>query len=168
MNKKGQYYLVAAIILAGIALSIATIANYAKKQSTTDLTNLREEIQIEGARTLDYCLNNNFDFSSTNSIFQDLASRYIAKDSRDTDLYFLFGTEDNMTLKGYQKSAHDVSLDNTQVTSSKGVFVGSVNPKTNMTVTIDNNVYVFNLKTGENFYFLLAREQGEGQYIIQG
>ena len=43
-GKKGQFYLIAAIILATIIIGISVVMNYSKKQDSGNLENLKEEL----------------------------------------------------------------------------------------------------------------------------
>ncbi|MEK9206925.1 MAG: hypothetical protein AAB922_00445, partial [Patescibacteria group bacterium] len=75
----------------------------------------------------------------------------------------------NITLIGYQNTAHAVSLDSTSVTSSSGAFLGTVDPLgSSSTLNIDKNSYIFTLKSGENFFFVISREVGGKEYVVTG
>ncbi len=168
-EKRGQFYLVSAIILAVIIVSITVVTNYSKKQDYGDLDSLRDEIQIEAAKTLDYGISQGLSQAALNSLMQGFTQEYIGSESRDKDLYFLFGNANNVTVKGYQKAAHAVFLDSTQITSSSGQFAGSIDPAGSaINFKIDSDSYSFNLNSGENFYFLIAQETTGGKYVITG
>jgi len=169
MKKRGQVYLASAIILAAIVISIITILNYSNKNEYLDLNSLKEELNIESAKVIDYGINNRFTQVQMNQLLQNFTQKYIDTESSDKNLYFVFGNQDNITLKGYQNTAHAVSLDSTPVTSSSGGFVGSVVPLGNsVTLNADENAYIFTLKNGENFYFVISRETGGQSYVVTG
>ena len=106
-NKTGQFYLVAAIIIAGIAIGLVAVANYSKKQEQTEINSLKEEIQIESSMVLDHALNTGESQQETSNLMQDFTQIYIDSESRDKNLYFIFGRQSNIILKGYQKNASD-------------------------------------------------------------
>ena len=90
-NKTGQFYLVAAIIIAGIAIGLVAVANYSKKQEQTEINSLKEEIQIESSMVLDHALNTGESQQETSNLMQDFTQIYIDSESRDKNLYFIFG-----------------------------------------------------------------------------
>jgi len=168
-DKTGQFYLVSAIILAAIVISIITVSNYSKKNEYLDLNSLRDELKIESAKVLDYGLNNKFSQAQMNQLLQNFTQKYIDTESGDKNLYFVFGNQGNVTLKGYQNAIHSVSLDSTAITSSSGAFTGTIDPLGNsVTLNIDENSYIFTLKSGENFYFVISREIGGEEYVVTG
>ena len=168
-DKSGQFYLVSAIIVAAIVMSIVVVTNYSKKQEYSDLDSLKDEIQIEAANVLDYSINNSETDSAINSRMQDFAQDYISLESRDKDLYFIFGSRDNITVKGYQKTNHIIYLDTTLITSSSEEFIGSINPGGNsINFKIDNDSHTFALNDGQNFYLVLSRDIEGGNYVVTG
>ena len=169
MEKRGQAYLVSAIILVAIILSIVAVANYSEKNESEDIISLKEELKIESAKVLDYGINNSLSQPQMNQNLIDFTQIYLDTESRDKDIYFVFGDQSNITLKGYQNSAHSVSLDDVSVASSSGEFLGSVDPSgSSVTLNIDSNAYVFSLSNGENFYFIISREIGGNNYVVAG
>ena len=168
-NRRAQVYLVSAIILAAIVISVIAISNYSKKNEYSDINSLRDELNIESAKVLDYEINNKFSQAQMNQNLIDFTQRYIDTESRDKNLYFVFGNQVNTTLKGYQNTPHNISLDRTAVTSSPGAFLGSVDPFGNsVTLGVDENSYIFTLKSGENFFFVISREIGGQDYVVTG
>ena len=168
-NKIGQFYLVSAIIVAAIVISVIVVTNYSKKQDYSDLNSLRDELNIESAKVLDYGINNQLSQAAMNQLLQDFTQKYIDTESRDKNLYFVFGNQNNITLKGYQNTAHTVSLDSANIASSSGEFLGIVNPTgSSTTLQIDENAYIFTLKNGENFFFVISREIGGEEHVITG
>ena len=168
-GKTGQFYLVSAIIIAVIVISVIVVSNYSKKQESSDLDSLKDEIQIESAKTLDYGINNKLSQAAMNQLLQDFAQNYIDTESRDKNLYFVFGTQSNITLKGFQNTVHDVFLESANITSSPGAFLGSVDPAgESAALGIDENAYIFTLKSGENFFFVISREISGEEHVITG
>ena len=168
-DKTGQFYIVSAIIIAAIMISVISVSNYSEKNEYRDLNSLKDELNIESGKVLDHGINNSFSQAQMNHLLQDFVQEYIDTESRDKNLYFVFGNKDNITLKGYQNTAHTVSLDSTEIASSSGEFLGSIDPsESSITLNIDENAYIFTLKSGENFFFVISREiEGEG-YVITG
>ena len=171
MNKSGQFYLIAAIILASIIIGIVTVSNYSKKDSITGFQDLKEELQIESENVLDYGVYNKFNEAQMRGLLNDFTQEYIDSESRDKDLYFVFGNENNITVKGYQKSDKLISVSSgasSTITQKAGEFTGSIDPSGNdIMLYIGDNSYTFKLNRGENFYFVIS-QQDEGGYIVSG
>ena len=170
-SKKGQFYLIAAIILAAIIIGIVTVSNYSKKERPVRLYDLKEELQIESANVLDYGTYNESGQAQLYKLLNDFAQVYIDSESGNKDLYFIFGNQNNVTVKGYQESAHSVSLDAGGspliITTSSGTFVGGLDPVgKDINILIDENSYDFELKSGENFYFIISQEIEGEKYVV--
>lgn len=167
MGKSGQFYLIAAIILAAIIIGIAAVSNYSRKATNVRIDDLKEELQIESANVLDYGTYRGFSQAQKYTLFNDFAQAYI--DSKSEDLYFIFGNENNMTVKGYQESPQKVTLDSLTITEISGEFVGGRNPSLNeIKVSIGELKYKFKIKPGENFYFIIIQEIEGEKYVVTG
>lgn len=163
MEKGGQFYLIAAIILTVIVMGIAAISNYSIKSEPTNVEALKEQIQTESAKTIDYGISNQLDQSGMFNLLADFTQQYINSESRDKNLYFVFGTTSNITLKGYQNTNDTIILDGNSVNSSSGSFLFSEKPKANansVILTINQTNYNFNLKDGQNFFFVISQNTG--------
>ncbi len=170
MGVGGQFYLISAIILAIIIIGIVTISNYSRKTTNVRLDDLKEELQIESENVLDYGTYNEFNQAQGHTLLNDFVQSYIDSES-DKDLYFIFGNPDNITVKGYQGSPQVVSLDSLTITSSKGGFIGSINPvleQGKVSVSIGTLGYEFDVKPGENFYFVIIQEIEGEKYVVKG
>ena len=168
-EKNGQIYLVSTIVLAVIIISIIAASNYSNKNEFLDLQSLKDELNIEAPKVIDYGISQGHTHQQINQDLIGFTQIYIDSETRDKNLYFLFGTQNNITLKGFQNTAHSVSLEGFQVTSTPGAFFGSIDPVGNsVNLVIDGISYVFELKNGENFFFIISREVGGQNYVITG
>jgi hypothetical protein len=173
-NKSGQFYLVAAVVLAGVIIGISTISNYSKKEESPGINELREEIQIESAKTLDYGTKNGFSQPQMNQLMQNFVNYYINYEGKNKkNLYFVFGTRSNITVSGHQEEDKIVSIASgsldTTITTKSGNFTGSIDPSENgLTLYIEENSYNFNTSTAENFYFVITQNVGGGEYVVTG
>tara|TARA_Y100000034_G_scaffold133548_1_gene199288 strand:+ start:846 stop:1415 length:570 start_codon:yes stop_codon:yes gene_type:complete len=169
MEKKGQFYLLATIIIITLISGFATVINYSKPQTNINIDYLGEELIIESEKVLDYGLNNNVNLKN---LIGDFNKRYINHSNVD-NAYFIFGTKGNLTIAGYKKLSsgtitYDVGSGNQVLNLNKGVYGSSnfLNPDENISITSDGVVYDFTLKTGENFYYILSKEIEEEVYIV--
>lgn len=168
-DKTGQFYLISAIILAILIIGIVTISNYAKSESNLKLNDLKEEIQIESAHVFDYGLFNKLDETGFYTLLLTFTKDYVDYQGKDKDLYFVFGSKNNITVTGYQKTGKAVSLDGSVITTSSGEFIGGIDPiGDEIELSIGENSYEFELTKGKNFYFVLSQKINKGEYIITG
>jgi len=64
MKKRGQFYLIAAIIIIGIVLTSVTLINYIKtKKEKYPIYNLGDIVNFESAKVLDYGIVNGSDLN---------------------------------------------------------------------------------------------------------
>jgi len=172
-GKKGQFYLIAAIILATIIIGISVVVNYSKKQNSGNLENLKEELQIESENVLDYGAYNGLSDSAMENLLTDFSKDYINSKGKDKNLYFLFG--DSVSLKVVASQ----SLEETAKINVGGgeevlgivqgtIFEDSYSPLGNQVSLIVNDfTHNFKLEGGENFYFLISQEIGGGTYVTK-
>jgi len=174
-DKTGQFYLIAAIILATLIIGIVTISNYSRRESNLKLHELKEEIQIESAYVLDYGLYKGFDEAGFYTLLLDFTKDYIDYQGKNKDLYFVFGNQNNITVTGYQETEKEVTISSGSsqaiITNEAGEFTGGINSETDMAMvilSINDTLYEFELNSGKNFYFILSQKINKGEYIITG
>jgi hypothetical protein len=173
-DKRGQFYLIAAIVLALVIIGIAAIVNYSKKETDIRLYDLGEELKIESANVLDFGVYNEFDETELNDLLEQLIISYIDYEGGGRSLYFIFGNMNNITVMGYQELAETVTITSggenpLLITEESGDLWGSVDPAGNkVEISIGKIVYEFKLKRGENFYFVISQEIGGEDYVVTG
>ncbi len=93
MKKRGQFYLVAALIIVGITAGLAAIHNSSKtSEEDVAVYDLSQEIDFESAQVID---NGIFQGSSTGTTginIVSLAQHYCAKSTEDTSFVVVYGT----------------------------------------------------------------------------
>jgi hypothetical protein len=171
-DKRGQFYLISAVVLAMLVVGIFTISNYSKKESDVELDIMKEEIQTESAYVMDYWLYKGLSDTALYSLLLDFTGSYIDYQRKDKDLYFVFGDQNNITVTGYQETEKQVSVSSGSsavITGESGEFIGGIDPATDtLTLSIDDMPYEFELNSGKNFYFVLSQKVNKGEHIITG
>ncbi len=171
-NKRGQFYLLAAIIIIVITIGFAAISNYSKKNTSTKIYDLGKELEIESMRILDYGT-----YSSLNEVqmvrllegFIEAYSNY----GEVEKIYFIFGNTESITVIGYQELiTEEIQVDVGRGVSPLQITEGSPTsaqyfPRGNKVKIIINDVeYEFKLNSGENFYFVIYQEIEGEEYVI--
>jgi len=140
-----------------------------KKRGRVRIYDLKEELQIESANVLDFGISKEFNEAQLYTLLNDFVQAYIDSESGDKNLYFIFGNQGNITVKGYQESPQKVTLDGSTITEESGEFVGGLDPLLNeINISIGNLGYKFKIESGENFYFVISQEIEGAKYVVTG
>jgi hypothetical protein len=171
MQKKGQMYIVAALIIASLIIGLSSIYNYARStKEDTSIFDLSKEIDYETSRVIDSGVFNQENFS----INVDSISKYYADLNPHSELITLTGN-----LESSEIIAHHYKLDQTgtvciQTGACSGLNFFTKIKQTPIQIPSGNQVqvvldqgetYDFELKTGENFYIVLIKED-ENEKIV--
>jgi hypothetical protein len=173
MNKRGQFYLVAVIVILAIIASIATVYNTAiTKKSDTTIYDLSKEIEYESSKVLDrgvFFAENEVQIKSEIRNITD----YYARSTLGQDLIVVYGNGQNLHLLYY----------NNTESGTVGFFIGGsqiVLPQTELklyenvterkgdtiTINIAEGVdYTFELRKGQFLFVVLKKEKDGERYI---
>jgi hypothetical protein len=170
MNKRGQVFLMAALIIAGILISLVRISNESKAREEPEaFFDLSDEISFETKRVLDYGVIN------ADPNVSGLASQLLSNYSEaigNQDVAFIYGNAVSGIYAFYYENVQVVAVtlfdglfDTVTVQSGKPIDVGYSTVSNTATIRIDGVDYTFNLKPGQNFYFVLAKDD-EGEKFV--
>jgi len=174
MKKKGQFYLAAAIVIVVLIVGFAAVQNFTKKQSSIKLYDVKEELGIEGGKVLDYGTYNIENEEDKEQLIADFTSNYTEYAGEGRNLYFVFGNPNKIYVIRYEEVVSgtvSVSFGGSGrselQTFIKGGEIESYVPEGNeVTIIIDGLEYEFELKRGENFYFIVSQEIGGEEHVI--
>jgi len=177
MNKKAQFYLVAAIIIVMILAGIASIKTYAiAKAEPRKIKDISSELKEETTRIIDYGIYSAVDLPDLLNRFDEEFSEYFLKKTEETNIIFVYGN---------QTQLYSVQYD-TQYTGAVVASIGAASPTWEasepivkrdlidsteyadgiLTVTILERDFEFDIKEGEMFYFLIT-QQRDGETFIE-
>jgi archaellin len=152
-NSKGQFFLIAAIIIAGILIGIAYMINYSTKTVSHEAEEVADELRIEAEYVLDYELNNPV---TPIDEFEDFSAEYSAY-AEDKDIYFIVVDLDNGVQDAYMYN------ENLKVDLGSDLHVGSGEIQFNI-----DKPYTFPLEEGKNFYSVVIYDKGGERYVYTG
>ena len=153
-QKRGQFYLIAALVIISIIIGFAAVSNYLQQKESIKLYNLGEELGIESENVLDFGTYNEFDETQMENLLKDFIETYADYIEEGIEIYFIFGNPDKITVIGYREL-------------EEVPFISVYTPSdTEVIVTINSVEYIFKLKKGENFYFVISQEIEGEQYVI--
>jgi hypothetical protein len=166
---RGQFYLIATIIIVVVVVSLGVVSNYSKKSEIVVSDDLGKKLDIESEKVLDYGIKNNKNTKELLKNFTKTYSTYLSAESS----YFIFGNKTEVTFAGYKKLDSsivyiDVGLGDQELNLVKETYnsLDLSSPTENIKVTIDNIDYNFNIKKGENFHFVISREINGEKFIF--
>ena len=169
INKRGQFYLLAAVIIIGIVIGFVVIQNYAERKASIKVYDLGEELTIESANVLDYGTYSELNETQMETLIKNFIEQY--KDYEE-NLYFIFGDEQKISIIGYSELEADISVTETGggstsliLTDGEATHEATKGIIKNVIITIEGQEYKFDLKRGENFYFIIYLELGEETYV---
>jgi len=170
-NKRGQFYLIAAMIIVAVIIGFAAIQNVAKKKESVKIYDLGEELGIESEQVIEHGLVS--ETYSVKEILEDFTEKY--SDYAEGSFYFIFGNVDEISVATYRELVRgDVSINICSEFTSVPVtdyeynieeyppmIVGDI-----ITVEIGDIEHNFELKPGENFYYIISQQVGGEEYTI--
>jgi hypothetical protein len=147
MNTRGQFYLISAILIVSLIIGFAAVSNYLTKTESTELQDFAKELEVESQHVLDYATKYGEDVDTLLTDFSSEYNNYVS----DKDLYFIFGQQGDITVLKNSEIYNDFSLDGNDITLS----INEVN-------------YIFEITKGENFYYVVTQEIGGEYHVVAG
>ena len=148
-NKGGQFYLIFAIIVMGLVTGLLALQNYVVKGDVSEVNQIKEELQIESQNLMDYVLNTG-DSSAINSFTQEF-SEHVG----NYEIIYAIEYDSNLDVFNYQNNAKN------SFSSGTDYLVNG----NNLTINFNNASYLFNLKEGDDFYFIVSKKEGNENYV---
>jgi len=186
-SKKAQFYIISAVIIIFIILSLAAVSNYASvKKQPEKLLQLSDVLKTEGQYVLENAKYNQGNVEQNIQSYVNLFSNYTQQTtSEDFSMIILYGNVNANFINGLSvtksstgKVIYDLGDGNTVVISGgnqisvtpSDVHVSSVSAteKTaSITITSGNNTLSRTVPVLEdnNFIFVMATNDGFNQYI---
>jgi hypothetical protein len=178
MNKRGQFFLVAALAIIGILIGLA--AHYSSAEtppSDTVVYDLSKEINYESGQVIDHGVFYSLSPEQMNKNIENITDHY-ARTNPGTDFIFIYGDKSKVQVTNYQSSSvgsigmdfgsNSLSLDQSSTgknTTSVPLAAGDETVTLNLDEGGGNITYSFNLKPGQTFFVLLKKEKQGERYI---
>ena len=176
MDKRGQFFLIAALVIAGIIITFGII-NITTRAPAEDVAiyDLSNEIGYESGQLIDRGVYMSLSPGQLSSQVISLIGNYSASNP-DTDITVVYGDAANITAVSYENvpsGSEGVNIGGTtsQVLQTRRTIQShraSVNPSGNITVRLnDTESLSFDLKQGENFYLILKKNVKGERLVAQ-
>ena len=171
MEKRGQLFLIAAIIIVGAIIGVTSVFNAARVTPPNEnFDNLGREIKFETKRVLDYGLYYQADTDSLVKGFLEKYALYISQER----VVFIVGNESGLFGLFFQGNALSGSVSIVtgqttivpiQVIKQEQALI-TPDPQTGIiSVTIDGIDYHFKLREGQNFFFVIIKEENDEAFV---
>ena len=157
-GKKGQFYLLSAIILITLIVGFVTVSNYSSAKPSVKLYDLGEELGIEAQNVIDYGTQTyGENEAEMNDFLEGFIQDYVDYAGDKKNLYFVFGDPDG--VEGLKIVAYEnLALVDAPPMTTSGVIV----------ISLDTTDYQFSLEEGQNFYFIISQEIEGEKYVVTG
>src|SRR3990172_7608482 len=173
MNRRGQFYLITAMIIVTLIASFVTITNYSKKTPDARIENIGSELKYEAGKVIDFAIANPSEGSIDEKLL-DFTKQY-SESSEADNFYFIFGDSSSIRVAGLQKrdgilSIQGVTDANPELTLTAGSYNSNLfspnGNSVNLTISIfDNLKYEFKLTSGQGFYYIVSKEIEEENHV---
>ena len=180
-NKRGQFYIIAAIFILMILFGMTTVTTYAiVKPEPRTIEDLSNELSREGYHIVEHGIYNEKDLNVLIEQFigEDIGN-YLLKTTKNVNIVFVYGNREKVYSLTYLKA----NTGNIGVGGADWRPTGSFSKKRNIPVnsldkTIELNIevteekgtrnykYLFDLRDNEMFYFVILKER-DGEIFIE-
>jgi len=146
-DKKGQFYLIAAMIMIIIITLFAVIFNFSEKSDVSKLKELGEQLSIESEKVLDYDT-----YNGENEI-ETFTQEFSSYAGSDVKIYYITGRKGDIGAYKY--------VDDEKII----IPVDEIGEEIHL--TLDGIDHKFDIQPGENFYYVLSQDiNGETHVVI--
>jgi hypothetical protein len=174
MNKRGQVFLIAALLIVLIAISITSLGTFASASPQPKIiSDLKSDLERESSEIIDYGIYNNQNLEDlTDQFIEEKFSPYFFQKTDNSNIIFVYGNKTNLKAVKYNtESTGTISANiggNINWINS-GIFTQEIKitdtTSGTTTVTLLNRDYIFKLREHEMFYFIIIQQKENEIYI---
>lgn len=162
-NKRGQFYIIAAMIIIAVIIGFASISNYAKTKKNPRIYDLGKELGIETGYVYDYGVYNETDINSLINHWSDVYLNYTKDQEVIEKWIFVYGKENELTaMVFFSAETGSVSIGRSEIIVSeikKKIIEDVMETGGNISIEFQGFSYNFKLEKGENFFFIISSKE---------
>ncbi len=171
INKRAQFFLVAAFILAAVLVGLSKINNMIILPSQPfSREDVRKELERESRLTLNHALYQQKDVREVMENFSQSYVLYARSKMKESQYFFLYADAEQVSLFVFGDSSQIAATMDTPFVfvSQGGDFLKAVKARTGdeLNVTFYGNDYAFSLQE-RDFYTLMRVQDGGAVYVLQ-
>jgi len=176
MNKRGQVFLMAAVIIAGLIIGISNIETDVKLGNSNEaFYDLSEEVGFETKRVLDYGVfkeeNLKELLAGGSGFFRDYID-YLGNEQ----VVLIVGNSSNMKVHWFTEVSGNIGIStggdavnfDVEITDLRGRKADVSKDGESVEVVINEITYEFNLRDGENFFFVIIKHEDGEKFVAKG
>jgi len=152
MNKRGQFYLLAAIVIIVLAVAIFSVSNFSKTKEEPRVEELGKQLQLESQKFLEYSAKSGvYDYDQFGKNFSD----YVGE---DVEIYYYTFNNSGCLNRGFYFNE----------TGGKKVIPTICVYQDYLTAPAHwapNILYDFRIYKGENFFYIIFQEINGEEYV---
>ena len=172
MVKKGQFYLVAVLIIISIFIGLVTVKNNSYSKGKSTINELEEEINIERAKILDYISSRTLTNTESENILINFSNEYIKRIGSNKNIIFIVYGPTTKKAIG-QNLGNDIKIIDSEKTIylqilDQGEFEEELNLSTEIKVEYENITKSFYPESGQNIYYWIMHDYDNEVNIING
>lgn len=174
MKKRGQFYLVAILIIVSLVIGLVSIQNQSFFNKKSDVGKIGKEIMEEKTYLLSYISRNNLDVENSNLILENFSKEYSDFLGNSKTSFFVWGNVIPSSTNSFkyilknklEEDEYILEISGiNQTINSQGIF--STNQEL-LSLYVSGSKYDFILYEGQNIYYLIKYNYDEEVYIING
>jgi len=174
MKKRGQFYLITVVILVALFIAFASTYNFAGKEKTIGIYDLKNELGIEVEKTMEHIAFQKMNDVEAKAIMSEFSDIYINRSGENKNSFFIYGTKLNLSLKGYKANDENISIsinsgDYANLSVSSGETFGPIDyPATTNSfgIKVGEVENLFEIEEGQSLYYLIHYKEVGGEYIV--
>jgi len=161
-NKTAQFYLIAAVVIVVVLFGTYAITTYVKSRSNPQTEDTIEELNLEGESFINYGIFSNKDLNAKLTEFMKAYGDYV-----DEEFIFIYSNEELLAsnqikvFSSLNVEVGRISVASADLTITERMTIPEDMPFTFeggvAEVTIGGRQYPFELKEGQNFFFILKQ-----------
>lgn len=176
IKKKGQFYLIGAIVIILIIFGFFGVRNVIKSDKDSErIYDLRDELNFESVSVVEYGLYKQKP-EEMKQLLDDFTDKYIDFAGQGKNLYFIFGNENEVIIKGQEEVLSGSigiqigeTISNIPTLQEKKYYqIFQREGSNQIIVKIKDQDYNINLQRGQNFYFIISQERGNETQVVSG
>lgn len=168
-GKKGQFFILAAIIIAAVIFGLAVTENILSgNEKPEDFYLLGNQIQEELNSVIDY---STFSGNDNVSDFINQTINYVKSSKAPTEIVFIYVNNGNISVENYAKNVTSIyGFGSCPISSPCPVYSGNkgsylLDSSKIINISIGSEKYFYNLTEGSKSYIVLKRTIGREVYI---
>jgi hypothetical protein len=170
-NKRGQFYLIASIVIISMFLGTIAIRNSIDRQVTFNIDHLESELKTEIKKTLDYLTFVGATKEESYDAFSNLSEVFINKETKNKDFIFIFGEIGDITIMGYNSNFSTIEYGSgesyVEINDIESFKIQNINVN-DIKIKANDVEYSFNLNNGQNIYYWVRYPYNNEVYVMHG